>query len=102
MTPLSCENIRQFIILWDNLFPWDFWYRKKYNIKFGSREHLETSLIYSAVEYVEYCEVEKTKKKEREQTVDGDFQLQDIIKPTKEEIDEDFEKLDFSNLYGDK
>ena len=39
------SDIRSFLIEWNNRFPFDRIYRKKYNIPFGCEEHLNVSQI---------------------------------------------------------
>ena len=47
------DDIRQYIIEWDNRFPIDRWWRKKYNIAFNSSAHRESSFLDQLVEWEE-------------------------------------------------
>ena len=46
------KDINNFVFNW-NLFPLDYWWRKKYNIPFGSKKHREMSFIDMAIEWKE-------------------------------------------------
>jgi hypothetical protein len=50
---VESEDFEKFIIYWNNLFPIDYWYRSKYNIKFNSPEHRELSFIDMLFEFRE-------------------------------------------------
>jgi len=41
------------VIKWNNRFPLDFWYRRKYGISFNSLEHRSISQLDVFFEYVE-------------------------------------------------
>jgi hypothetical protein len=58
-------KLRNIIINWDNSYPWDLWWRKKYNIPFMSNQHKDQCLVASALEYIEFVELEKEKIKIR-------------------------------------
>ena len=44
---------REFIISWNNLYPLDRWWRKKYNIPFNSPKHRAVSYIDIYYEWLE-------------------------------------------------
>lgn len=46
-------DIRNFIINWNNKFPIDYWWRKKYNIPFGSIDHKNMSMIDMKIDHEE-------------------------------------------------
>lgn len=58
----------QFLIIWNNKFPYDKLYRKKYNIAFNSSQHRETNQIdvffdiYENKMYNKYIESYKDEK----------------------------------------
>jgi len=88
---------RTFLIRWNNNFPYDRWFRKKFSIGFGSEEHRKISQIdvfyefYEEFLFKEYEEeLEKRKVKEK-LLLEGKW-LQD-----REETDEEMERL-FSNI----
>jgi hypothetical protein len=54
---------RTFIINWNKKFSKDLWYRRKYNIRFNSKEHRELSPLDIAIEYEEYMLIEHEKEK---------------------------------------
>jgi hypothetical protein len=102
---MSEAEVRKFILEFDSVFPLDREYRKKYEIPFGSEQHLNTCQIDIYMEYIEdkiYDEFfEEAKIKYQEEK---DFKEGKIIKekkPTKEEDDALWNKLkeiDFSNV----
>lgn len=49
----SLQDFKTFIIRWNNMFPIDHWYRKKYNIAFNSIKHREVNFIDMLFEYQE-------------------------------------------------
>ena len=46
-------NIKEFIEQWNKKHPYDRWWRKKYNIPFGSEKHLQQNHIDMVIEYRE-------------------------------------------------
>lgn len=42
---ISVENLEEFLIDWNLKFKFDRLYRKKYNIPFGSKAHLEANQV---------------------------------------------------------
>ena len=70
------NSIRSSIIDWDNRFPLDHWWRKKYNIPYLSAEHRKSTFFGQYFEYHEdqiyeefYKEQDKNKDKAKvEQT----------------------------------
>lgn len=65
--------MEDFVILWNNRFKYDYWYRKKFNIPFNSDQHRALSPIDVKFAFVEemmmesertkYQRIEKEKKK---------------------------------------
>jgi len=49
----SKYNINDFIKTWNIKYPYDRWWRKKYNIAFGSQLHKEQSHVDMAIEFKE-------------------------------------------------
>lgn len=107
MLPNSPKNLRDFIVSWDNKFPWDLWWRKKYSIAFGSPQHRAISWLEAAIEYIEFCELESLKEAETNKTkgedemlekqLDNNLKLSQVVTTTKEEEDEIFDEIDLEN-----
>lgn len=98
------EEVDKFIFNWHN-FPFDYWWRKKYNVPFGSQAHREMNFIDMYVEYREEFLLNKAIKDYE----DADSEREDrelglkcsnkkVVKLTKQEIDDDFENLDLSQF----
>jgi hypothetical protein len=54
--------MEDFVLRWNVTYPLDRWLRKKYNIRFNSKEHRETNLVDAYFEYIEektYNQLEK-------------------------------------------
>lgn len=99
------EEVDRFIFNWHN-FPFDYWWRKKYKVPFGSVAHREMNFIDMYIEYREEFLLKKAVD-EFEQSIsdeeDKKLGLKDgsdkkVVKMTKQEIDEDFENLDLSQF----
>lgn len=99
------EEIDKFIFKWHD-FPFDYWWRKKYKIPFGSQAHREMNFIDMYIEYREEFLLNKAIE-EYDKSVsdreDKELGLKDgsekrVIKMTKQEIDDDFENLDLSQF----
>lgn len=52
-TKASRFNLSEFIKQWNNKHPYDHWWRKKYNVPFGSKLHKEQNHIDMVIEYKE-------------------------------------------------
>jgi len=98
------DEIEHFIFNWHE-FSFDYWWRKKYNIPFGSQRHREMNFIDMAVEYREEMLLKEMADKEDikdEEAVDRQFGLnegkKEVIKMTKEEVDDEYENLDLSQF----
>ena len=50
---MSIEDIRSYILWWNNTFPFDRWWRDKHNVAFNSPKHQEMSIIDIFIEYEE-------------------------------------------------
>jgi hypothetical protein len=55
------QDLRTFIINWNNFFPLDKWWRDKYKIPFGSPAHLEANQIDIFIEFIEQQAYEEHK-----------------------------------------
>lgn len=88
--------VNNFLHHWHTDFVIDYWWRKKYNVPFGSEQHRQMSWIDM---YIEYCEDKKIKEL-REREENEQFSIPDSEPMTQQEIDEDFENInleDFNN-----
>lgn len=98
------DDINHFIFNWHE-FPLDYWWRKRYNIPFGSRKHREMNFIDIYVEYQEGLLLQKyeddyeSKQSEIEDNAIGLKKSdKEIVNMTAKEIDEDYENLDLSEF----
>lgn len=98
------NDVIHFIFRWHE-FPLDYWWRKRYNIPFGSRQHREMNFIDIYVEYQEGLLLKQTQDEyEQEQSDLEDEALRlslfdkEIVKPTAQEIDDDYENLELSDF----
>lgn len=47
------KELREFIIRWNNKFPYDYWWRKKHGVAIFSPEHRKASFINQRLEFEE-------------------------------------------------
>ena len=87
------KRLENEIIAWNNRFPLDYWWRKKYRIPFGSKQHREMSHIDMYKEYLE-DKMMREKAEQMEAEEKG-------MTMTSKEVDDAFENLDLSK-YNDK
>lgn len=85
------KDIENFVFDW-NSFPLDYWWRKKYNVPFGSKKHREMSFIDMAIEWEEEKIMQNIFNPQEEDN------YVETVKMTAEEIDEDYENLDLSQF----
>lgn len=77
------DSANSFLSFWNSLYL-DFWWRKKYNIPFGSSQHREMNPIDMLIEYLEEEQIKLAFEEKRDHTPDFVDQ---------EEIDADYENL---------
>jgi hypothetical protein len=95
------NSIEDFISKWNNQFRYDFWWRQKYNVRFGSREHREANQIDIATEYFESNLYTNAVKKYRvTQRKEDEFKKTGIWITPKDISDEDWDKLSLDKLKG--
>lgn len=75
-----------FILNWHKFFI-DYWWRKKYNISFGSKKHRDMNFIDMLIEYKEDLLITKQIK--------ADVKIED------ESDDEDYDNLDLEQFDND-
>lgn len=104
---MSVESFDKLIIQWNNMFPLDRWYRKKYNIPFNSIQHQTVSQIDILFEWREEKLFEKHQEKLKQQEIkeklykEGKW-LTNQIDIEFEEIPEDmFDKIDVTQINRD-
>lgn len=97
------DDVKHFIFNWHE-FPFDYWWRKRYNIPFGSQAHREMNFIDMYIEYQEDLLLKEVKddynneQEEIEDTMLGIHKDKEVVKLSKEEIDDDYENLDLSKF----
>lgn len=94
---MSQDELRTYILQWDNRFPFDRWWREKHNVAFLSTQHRETNFLYQKLEYVEeqmFTEIEQSKSykpntgdffKEGSKIAESDG-MEDFIQKAREEL----------------
>lgn len=101
------SSIREFIIKWDNQYPIDYWFRKKYKIAFNSEAHRNMSFIDMRIEYEEEklmeqsFKIEERKKEElQDYKLTGKFLKKRNLNPSysKSELDEAFDNIDIDSI----
>lgn len=98
------QDVDKFVFNWHE-FPLDYWWRKKYNIPFGSQQHRDMNFIDMLIEYREDIVVnryknEYVKKQEEQDNRDLGFTEKEskVIHLSQEQIDDDYENLDLSQF----
>lgn len=99
-------NFRKFVYDWNDIHPLDLWWRKKHDIPFGSKDHLEMDFLFMRLEYEEelwLSEIKKNKAdkndKEEDKAIYGAIKENDtknIVRLGKNQVDEEFDNLDIS------
>ena len=96
---MFAQDIKKFIVRWNDLYPIDYVWRKKYNIPFGSEKHKEVDFIDMLVDFEEQIMVDKALRSDEDS--EFDHLLPDgseVVKMTKAEIDEEFDKIDLTKF----
>jgi len=104
---LSIEDLKRYIYWWNNKYPFDRWWREKYNIPFNSKKHKQASPIDQRLEYEEerlFKELpllrERQKRELEEQEIHGRFlRTQRRHDLGAEGADEMFEDFDMDDYY---
>lgn len=100
------NSVDRFIFNWHD-FPFDFWWRNKYHIPFGSAAHREMSFIDMYIEWREDLLINKsynqadddgwTEEDERALGLKGKEEPK-VVKMTQEQIEEDYDNLDLESF----
>lgn len=97
MHEIGIKSVRQFVLQWNNSFPLDLWWRKKYNIPFNSKSHRQSNFIDQLIEFIEDKMLrEETEKKEKYQP--GKLNWMKPKKYTDEEVKELFDQIDLDKI----
>jgi hypothetical protein len=56
----ASQDAKSFLFWWNNSFPLDYWYRKKFNLRFNSPEHRATSFVDMWLEKQEEHEMKQS------------------------------------------
>ena len=91
------DEIKRFIFNWHE-FPFDYWWRKRYNIPFGSPTHREMNFIDMYIEYQEELLLNEMAVEEDNEDVVLGNNDSEVVKLSKQEIDEDYDNLDLSKF----
>lgn len=96
------EVLEHFILDWHQ-FIIDYWWRKRYNVPFGSQKHRSMNFIDMAIEYKENEIVNKIKLDaerfmQRKEDEELGIVSEDVIKLSNEQIDEDYDNIDLSDF----
>lgn len=84
------DSVDHFLMNWHQ-FVIDYWWRRKYNVPFGSAKHREMNLLDMYIEFQE--DVMINRMSSNVESSGGDD-----VKMSEKEIDEEFEKLDLSQF----
>lgn len=106
---------REFILKWNDDFPLDHWWRKKYNVSFNSEKHRSTSHLDMYFDWLEdkmfeqYFEEHKElaeKQKEFEKTGKWLGKIEKVVAEQKEKLEQAFDNIDISafntHFYGEE
>lgn len=99
------KKVNNFIFDWHR-FTIDFWWRKRYHVPFGSKQHREMNFIDMLIEYQEELLINKSlteydaDEEEIENEILGltDNSEKKVVKLSESQIDEDFENLDLEQF----
>lgn len=94
------SQINEKVLSWNRRFPWDRIWRKKYNVSFGSKKHLEINFIQQMFDLKEdflfkSFEDEKLKKKSFDELFG---QVSKNVNMSQDEIEKEFDDWDISSL----
>ena len=94
------NSVDRFLFNWHD-FPFDYWWRKKYHIPFGSSAHREMSFIDMYIEWREDMIVNRSLEQAEEQEEEAlglTPQPSNVVKMSQQEIEDDYENLDLENF----
>lgn len=83
------DSVDHFLMNWHQ-FVIDYWWRRKYNVPFGSAKHREMNLLDMYIEFQEDVIINR---------ISSNIESSgDDVKMSEKEIDEEFDKLDLSQF----
>ena len=98
------KEVTSYIINWNSLYPIDFWWRKKYDIPFGSEQHKQATFIQMFFDYEEEKMMSKIINKKSKEDDEAGFDFEKAQeksgvgkKMSQAQIDDDFDKIDLSS-----
>ena len=105
---MNNNDTLSFIKKWNYLYPIDIWWRKKYNVPFGSIKHREMSFIDMFIEFEEDNFFKELSISIEQNKIDNDIKDIDdlhnstdknnrIISMTDKEIDKEFDELNLDD-----
>lgn len=87
---------------WNAKYPLDFWFRKKYNIRYNSQKHREANFIDVYFEYQEEKSINDYRKfQSKDKELENNYAKNGILQPRDDRdvaIDEDFFKENLSEF----
>lgn len=86
------NEVDRFIDWWHE-FPIDYWWRKKYNVPFGSKQHREMNFFDMLIEWREDLAMVKLNTKVEDDELDTNS-----LRMTQKEIDDEYENLDLGEF----
>jgi len=84
------KEVINFLSTWHNNFILDYWWRKKYNVPFGSEQHRNMNFIDMLIEYQEEIEIKKRCEEKSDTEEEGEI-------VSKEELKEDYDNLNLED-----
>ena len=99
------NSVDRWIFRWHD-FPFDFWWRKKYHVPFGSAAHREMSFIDMYIEWREDLMINRSLEQqdtdgwtsEDEEALGLSKKPTNMVKMSQQEIEEDYENLDLESF----
>lgn len=97
------SKFREFVILWNNSFPLDHWWREKHHIAFNSEKHREVNQIDIYFEWLEERLYNQRQEEVTKEVLDRqEYKNKGIWlkkqEPTSEEADDLFNKIDVEDI----
>lgn len=96
------EQVNNFLFHWHR-FTIDYWWRKRYNVPFGSSQHREMNPIDMLIEYKETLEINKANiiaSNSANYLEEDEEELSErkTVPVSQKEMDEDYEDLDLEQF----
>lgn len=83
---------------WLKRFPIDLWWRRKYNVAYGSPQHRAMSFFDQLQEYREELTLQRLIREHQEREAMGDDYDSRVLKMSQEEIDEDYDNINLDDF----